>query len=409
MTKLGKEFWLLWSGYTVSTLGTYLSLIVINLFIYQATGSALMVGIFMLLRLLPAFFMGNLAGVLADRYDRRRLIIAADLARAALILSMILVRQEIFPLYVIIFGIALCDRLYVSALGGALPNVAGSSNLVKANAYLASGRTIALVSGPLIGGLVAAFGAYDVAFGIDAATYLFSATAVALMTVRFQTDSMARRRLALGASLREGYGYIFARAGLMSVILVRSLDAFGSSAINVGAPLFASEFNNPSAGICYGLIYAAFGTGEMIGSLFLARRAFIQQRPAEQVVGITILLMALTFAAAFSTAILPLALAGMTLSGIFEGVTVVTYNLHLQRNPDELRGRIVGSSETTVWTAMGIGMFLSGLLAERLPIGAVVRLFAALIAAGCVVHIILWRRRSAASGQSAEGNAAAVV
>lgn len=94
MEKLGKNYWLLLGGYTISTFGTYLSLVVINLFIYQVTGSALFVGIFMLLRLVPAFFMGNIAGVLADKYDRKYLIIIADLIRATLMLSIIFLHDE---------------------------------------------------------------------------------------------------------------------------------------------------------------------------------------------------------------------------------------------------------------------------------------------------------------------------
>lgn len=405
MERLGTNFWKLWSGYTVSTLGTYLSLIVINLFIYQVTGSALLVGVFLLLRLIPAFFMGNIAGVLADTRDRRSIMIIADVVRAALIFSMIFARSDIALLYVLVFGIAICDRLYASALGGGLPNIAGPAGLVKANAYLASGRTIALVGGPILGGLLASLGGTAVAFGVDAATYLFSAAMVSLMTVRFQTAATSRKRVGLWAGLKEGYGFIFARAGLLGIILVRALDAFGSSALNVGTPIFVSGFSHPKPGICYGLMYAAFGIGEMLGSLVLSRRPAVQGRAPELVVGVSILVMALAFGVALSAPLLPLALAGMMMSGLAEGVTVVTYNIALQRNPDEIRGRVVGTSETSVWTAMGIGMFLSGLLAERLPIGAVVWIFAAFIICGCIVHLALWRRRL--GGWSASPAAAA--
>lgn len=401
MERLGKNFWCLWGGFTVSTTGSYISLIVVNLFIYQVTGSALLVGTFFLLRLIPAFFMGNIAGVLADKYDRKYLIVLADVVRAALIFSMIFVKDDIFPLYFLIFGISICDRLYFSCIGGSLPNIAGASALVKANAYLASGRTIALVAGPMLGGVLTSFGRYDVAFSVDAATYLFSASMVLLITARFQGASAARKALGIWKGFKEGYGFILARAGLVGVILIRALDAFGSSAINVGTPIFASTFSQPAPGVCYGLMYAAYGVGEMVGSLVLARRPFVQQRAPEQVVGVSILFMALFFGIAFTVPFLAVTLAGMVLSGVAEGVTAVTYNIYLQRNPDEVRGRIVGTSETTVWTVMGIGMFLSGLLAERIAIGTVVQAFAALIVAGCLVYLGLWRRRMSATSPAA--------
>jgi len=397
MHKINKNFWLLCGGYTVSTAGTYLSLIVINLFIYQVTRSAMLVGVFLLLRLVPAFFMGNIAGVAADRFNRKHLMIAADLCRAALIFSVVLMREDIFPLYFIIFGIAIFDRLYQSCMGGSIPNIAGSENMLSANAYLATGRTIALVTGPVLGGLLLSTGRFEVAFALDAATYLFSAVMIFSIKTRFNATTVAARaKVRLWKGVKEGYGYIFARAGLFSIILIRCLDAFGSSALNVGLPIFADNLKAGGAGVSYGLMFAFFGAGEMIGALFLARRKFVTERPPELVVGVTILFMAVFFGMALNGGSLHSCLALLLLSGIAEGVTSVTYNILLQKNPDEIRGRIVGTSETSVWTSMGVGMFISGLLAEHLPIGHVVGLFAAIIIAGSAAQIIYWWRISAA-------------
>ncbi len=389
-----KNFWLLWSGFTVSTLGTYLSLIVLNLFIYEATKSPMLVGVFLLLRLVPAFFMGNIAGLLADRYQRKYLMIAADLCRSALIFSVIFLREDIFPLYFIIFGIAICDRVYQSAMGGSIPNVAGQENILSANAYLASGRTIALVTGPLIGGLLLSVKAFDVAFAVDAASYLFSAIMVSLITANFHAVAAgtARKVSGLWQGIKEGYGFIFARAGLLSIILLRCLDAFGSSAINVGTPIFAESLRQFTPGVCYGLIYAAFGAGEIIGSLYLARHKYMTGRPPELVLGYSILFMALFFGLAFSAGNLWGTMFFMFLSAIAEGLTAVTYNIYLQKSPDDIRGRVVGTSETGVWTSMGIGMFLSGVIAEVVSISHVVQLFAAIIIIGCVWHLVKLRR-----------------
>lgn len=394
MSKLGKNYRLLWSAYSVSTLGTYLSLIVMNLFIYQATKSPLLVGVFLLLRLVPSFFMGNVAGVLADRFDRRRLIITADLARALLIFSVIFLRENIYPLYFIITLMSICDRLYQSAMGGSIPNIAGQENIVAANSYLATGRTFALISGPLIGGALISFQNYALAFGIDALTYLFSATMFYLITAKFHSAPPAKQRINILRGIKEGYVFIWANVGLFSIILIRCLDAFGSSAINVGTPIFADGLEQFSAGVCYGLMYASFGAGEMVGSLIIARTNFVRRRPPELVVGVSILFMGLFFGIAFSRPDIYFTMAFMMLSGLAEGVTAVTYNVYLQKNPDDIRGRIVGTSETSVWSTMAIGMFLSGLIAEKIPIGSVVQIFAGIIVAGCIVHLVLWRRKT---------------
>lgn len=394
MNRLGKNYWLLWSAYSVSTLGTYLSLIVMNLFIYQVTKSPVLVGVFLLFRLLPSFFMGNVAGVLADKFDRRRLIIVADLVRALLIFSVIFLREDIYPLYFVITLMSICDRLFQSAMGGSIPNIVGQQNVVVANSYLATGRTIALISGPLIGGALISFQNYALAFGIDALTYLFSATMFYAITADFHSTPLAKRKIGIFRGLKEGYVFIWANLSLLSIILIRSMDAFGSSAINVGTPIFADGLKQFTAGVCYGLIYASFGLGEMIGSLVIARTDFVRRRPPELVVGVSILFMGLFFGIAFSKPDIYFTMAFLLLSGLAEGVTAVTYNVYLQKSPDNIRGRIVGTSETSVWSTMAIGMFLSGLLAEKISISYVVQIFAGLIIVSCIVHLVLWKRKA---------------
>ncbi len=395
MKKLGRDYWLLWSGFSVSTLGTYLSLLVINLFIYQTTKSPFMVGVFLLVRLLPAFFMGNIAGVLADKFNRKYLIITADIMRALLITSVIFLRENIYPLYFIIFGIAICDRLYQSSLGGSIPNLVKKDEIVVANSYLAGGRTIALVAGPMTGGLLISTGSYTIAFSIDALTYVFSAIVTSLTISKFHevATQQTRKNIGILSGLKEGYGFIFARTSLFSIILLRCIDAFGSSAINIGLPIFADSLNYLTAGVCYALMFACFGVGEMIGSLYLSRRKFILTAPPEIVVGFAILFMGLFFGISLSWQNLFSALIFLLLSGLFEGITVVTYSTYLQRNPDEMRGRIVGTSETSVWTSMAVGMFFSGLLAETAAISIVVQFFGGLIVIGSVIHLIIWRKK----------------
>lgn len=396
MKRLGRNYWFLWSGYSVSTFGTYLSMVIINLFIYQMTGSPFLVGLFFLFRLIPAFFMGNLAGFLADRYDRRVLIIAADICRAVLIFSVIFLKDDLYPLYFIIFGIAVCDRLYQSAIGGALPNIVGGENLLPANSYLSAARTVGLLSGPILGGVFASMKAYGAAFSIDAATYLFSAAMFFLINAKFQVDMVERSKASMWDGIKSGYGFVLARAGLLSIILIRCLDAFGSAALNISIPVFSSSLGQLTPGLCYGLIYAAFGSGEVLGAMYLARKPFVRERPPEAVIGWSILLMALFFGIALGGPNLFHTMFFIFLSAAMEGVTCVTYNIYLQRSPDAIRGRIVGTSETGVWTSMGIGMFVAGIIAEKVNIAYVVQGFAALIIVGSMVHLFCFKRRQSA-------------
>ncbi|MBI2974220.1 MAG: MFS transporter, partial [Deltaproteobacteria bacterium] len=224
---------------------------------------------------------------------------------------------------------------------------------------------------------------------------LFSALTAAVISVKFQNVSLERRRLSMWSGLKESYGFILARFGLMSVMLVRCLDAFGSSALNVGFPIFSEQLKQFTPSICYGLLYVAFGIGEMVGALYFAKLNFVSEKPAEVIIGWSTLFMALFFGLSFSGTTVYHAMFFMFLSAIMEGVTTVNYSTYIQNSPDEIRGRIVGTSETLVWTSMGVGMFISGLIAERVNIVYVVQVFASLIIIGCVVHLIYWWRRLA--------------
>lgn len=374
-------------------MGTYLSLIIINLFIYEVTGSPFLVGLFFLFRLIPAFFMGNIAGVMADKYDRRILMIIADIVRACLIFSVIFLKNDLYPLYFIIFGIAISDRLYQSCMGGGLPNIAGKENILDANSYLSAGRTIGLLIGPVLGGVFASSKSYALAFSIDAASYIFSAMMIFMMSVKFQEKSNGLERLSMWQGLKQGYGFILARAGLLSVILIRCLDAFGSAALNISIPIFSNELGQLTPGLCYGFMYAVFGVGEVTGALYFARKPFINERPPEVVTGWSILFMALFFGLALSGTTLYFAMIFLFLSAVMEGITCVTYNMYMQKSPDEIRGRVIGTSETGVWTSMGIGMFVSGLIAEKINIAHVVQACAVLIIVGCIAHLFYWKRR----------------
>ncbi len=375
------NFWFLWFGFVVSTLGTYSSLIIINLYIYDYTRSAVLVGIFLLVRLIPAFIIGSIAGATSDRFDRRKLMIISDLSRAILILLVIFVKTKIYPLYIIIFLISIADRFYQASFGGGLPNIVGMDKVVKANSYLASGRTIALVGGPILGGLMISTGRYALAFLFDALTYLFSAFMIYNISVSLHETTF--KKTSWWKDIKEGYGFIFTQFFLGAAVIARSLDAFGSSSLNVGLPVISKIFTEFKAGLNYGFLISAFALGEMIGSLYIARMKLITKKHPSEIIMASITIMALGFGFGLNMTSIFLSMILLFIGGLAEGVTVVHYNTILQKSPDEIRGRVFGISETCIWSSMAVGMFLSGVFIEISSVGLVALIFSMIIAMGC--------------------------
>lgn len=387
------NFWFLWIGFVVSTLGTYTSLIVTNCFIYNLTHSSLMVGIFLLTRLIPSLLIGSFAGVIADRFNRRYLMIIADIARALLIFSVIVFRNELYILYLIFLLIAVFDRFYQAAFGGGLPNIVGMDNLIKANAYIASGRTIAVIAGPILGGLLVALNRYNLAFSIDAVTYLVSALMVYMISAKLNHKILANNQRSWWADLKEGYIFVFTRYFLATALLLRTLDAFGSSVLSVGLPAFSNLLPELKASICYGLLIAAVGLGEMLGSFFLARLKICTLVAPEKLIGLSIAIMGLAFGIGMNMHHLTWAILFLFICGLAEGITVVHYNAIIQKNSDAIRSRIVGISETSIWSAMALGMFFSGLFIEYAGLAKIITLFSTTIFVGCSIFLVLSKNR----------------
>src|SRR3712207_168573 len=173
------RFLRLWIGQGVSFLGDGVSMVALVVLIVQITGSASAVGGALVARLLPTI-ASPLAGVLADRLDRRVVLVASDLARAVLALGLIFVRDLVI-LYVLVFLMGLARTIFNPTIRAAFPGVVGGGDLTRANALISGTFSVSETAGPALGGLLVATVGVDAAFVLDAATYLISAALLSLI------------------------------------------------------------------------------------------------------------------------------------------------------------------------------------------------------------------------------------
>src|SRR5215216_5054705 len=167
------RFLRLWVGQGISFVGDAVSMVALVVLIVQITGSATAVGGALVARLLPTL-ASPLAGVLADRLDRRVILVASDLARAVLILGMVFAR-DLVVLYVLAFLMGLARTFFNPTIRAAFPSVVGGGDLTRANALISGTFSTSIMVGPALGGLLVASIGVDAAFLLDAATYVISA------------------------------------------------------------------------------------------------------------------------------------------------------------------------------------------------------------------------------------------
>jgi dTMP kinase len=286
----------MWSVTTISSLGDWLGVFALVAYVaspgFHGGSKEFAVGGVLLFRIIPGLFFGPFAGVLADRFDRRRLMVAADLARAVLIASIPWV-HNLFELYLVSAAMEMLGQLWVPSKDATIPNLVGRDQLMAAN-QLSLVATYATF--PLGGGLVALLaipahflsGAFPIlkakpvtlAFFVDAATFLFSAA----MVRTFPHELMHARRARSVArwnpfrDLLEGFRFI-RKQPLIRTLVIGAWTAFssGSAVISLG-PIFAGHLGQTGEAArtaVWGTLIVAVGlglVGGMIGAGALARK-----------------------------------------------------------------------------------------------------------------------------------------
>src|SRR5215213_3271510 len=167
------RFLRLWIGQGTSFVGDAVSMVALVVLVVEITGSATAVGGALVARLVPTL-ASPLAGVLADRLDRRIILVASDLARALLVLGLVFV-QDIVVLYVLVFLMGGARTFFNPTIRAAFPSVVGRGDLTRANALISGTFSVSETVGPALGGLLVATVGIHAAFLLDCATYLISA------------------------------------------------------------------------------------------------------------------------------------------------------------------------------------------------------------------------------------------
>ncbi len=172
-----RNFTLMWTGQLVETIGCALTSLAASILVYRITnGSAWSVGLMLMATAAPSLLVGLVAGVFVDRYDRRKIMITADLIRAGLVcLIPLLVPQGIAWLYVIVILTCTVGQFFDPAWESLLPEVAPDEELAAANSLMAVSSFGSTAIGFAASGLIAAKYPIEYAFYLNAVSYLFSA------------------------------------------------------------------------------------------------------------------------------------------------------------------------------------------------------------------------------------------
>jgi MFS family permease len=349
------RFLRLWIGQGTSFVGDAVSMVALVVLVVQITGSASAVGGALVARLLPTI-ASPLAGVLADRFDRRAVLVASDLTRALLVLGLVFAR-DLATIYVLVFLMGLARTVFNPTVRAAFPSVVGGGDLTRANALISGTFSVSETAGPALGGLLVATVGVDAAFVFDSVTYLVSAALLSLTPLtRPQSNDEDAGFI---QDLKAGFTYLAGARVPLAIVAGAFLTVL---TINTTIPaevfLATKTFEVGNAG--YGLLVGLWGGGMILGSAFVALLG--GRIPLIPLYLSSILVSAL---ALFATGISPtfvLALIALTIAGLANGIDDVTANTILQEQvPDVFLGRVFavrflcyGAGEALAFTVGGL-------------------------------------------------------
>ena len=174
----------LWTAQLVSTIGDALTSLAAGIIVYERTQSALSVGLILMATAVPTLVFGLIAGVVVDRYDRKKIMIAADILRAAVVVTIpFLITASIVWLYVLVIVSASITQFFSPANESVLPEIASEEELGAANAIMAIAQFGSTAVGFAAAGFLASTNSIEAVFFVDAGTFLFSALMISLVKV----------------------------------------------------------------------------------------------------------------------------------------------------------------------------------------------------------------------------------
>ena len=230
-------------GKAISDFGSYFDMVALNVFIFALTQSAIYTGVFMAVRMLGGVATGFYAGILADKYDRKRLMVYSDLIRALAIFLLVISpsEQQLPVLFVVALILGVFNSLFNVSLQSSIPALLGPEQRVRANAKLASIASIAMVLGSASGGIAISVIGYKIVFFIDALTYLFSGLNLSSLPLTTKEHTAESHRDEQNFKNDLKFTWIFLKSAplLFAMLGIRLLDTLGSASHNIGLPIIS--------------------------------------------------------------------------------------------------------------------------------------------------------------------------
>lgn len=389
-----RAFLLFWSGRAISLLGTAMTAVIFPLLVYRMTRSPLLTALISVCDIAPYPVFGLFAGTLADRVNRRHLMITCDLLNMLLLgsipLASLLHVLTLAQIYTVGLLSATAFVWFDAANFGAVPALVGRRHLIAANSALWTASTLADIVGPSVAGVCVVLVGPAITISADSASYLLSALSLALISRAFQhlPHSEGKAGIFLSSALAdigEGLRYLRRQPVVRTLTMLGIGTAFTAGAVQgllvvYGIRALGLTTTDPRIGLLFG----AGAIGALVSNLLLP--VMVKHVAVGRITMGALLLNLLLLVA---VALAPTFLVGMLCYGFWLGcnhlININGISLRQIVTPDRLQSRVNASARMMMVAANPVGAALGGVLAEQISVRSALLIMAVGVAASLVL------------------------
>jgi len=394
LIRQNRSFRYLWSGQIISLLGDWFNLIASATLIANLTQSGAAVGGLFVVRMLAPFLVSPIAGVVADRYNRKYIVMTTDILRGLIVLCFVLVREpeHVWLIYVLTAIQSALQGFFFPAWNSILPDITTTEELGAANALSSATWSVMLAFGAAMGGIVSGLIGVYPAFIIDGLTFFVSVTILWRMPYQsLLSESTDKSVIAGFRQYFDGLQYLRKHIDIFVITLHKGINGLLIVGVFQVVQVTIAEQYFPigdGGSISLGFIYVATGIGTGIGPILGRMWARDRHRHLRIAIAIGYVFSLVGFLITSTLISFPIVLIGAFLRGVGGGVVwVLGTQLLLQLLPNDVRGRVFSTEFAMNSLATAIGSGSVGFLIDTsLGVPGILILCAGLT----VIPTVLW-------------------
>jgi MFS transporter, DHA3 family, macrolide efflux protein len=387
------DFRRLWAGQAISDFGDAMTSLALLLVVNQLTGSTAALALMAICLALPQVIVGIVAGVYVDRWDRRKVMLASDAIRAAIVLGFVFVRSTdtLWLLYVLAIAQASVGTFFTPARTALIPNLVPLEGLMAANSLGQANRLVAgVLGGAAAGVIVGVFAVSWPVFAIDSLTFV--ASFLFVMRIRTSGRPAAQpggARMSVLQSVAEGMHVVGRSRLLTGALITAGVIMLGLGAVNVlFVPLLINELHVPAT--WFGAIDLAQTSSMILAAVVLAT-VLARLGPTRVITlgmaGVAVIIGLLAGVTAVWQLIVLLFLVGWLVTPLQAALTTIIQT----ETAAEVRGRVAALVSTTTTTASVLSMAAAGIFGDLIGVRNVFVGGAAIIALAALASFVLFR------------------